>query len=75
MSSSSNPEAEMPVSQPMLCGHIAETERLIGRARTLLDRPEQEIVVNYLDHAVEALRIVSEQRTSPSERWAAALLT
>ena len=40
---------------------IAEAERLIGEARAFLDHPEEEIVVNYLDHAVEALRIVADQ--------------
>jgi hypothetical protein len=37
-----------------------EAERLIEIARDLLDRPEEEIVVNYLDHAVEALHIITQ---------------
>lgn len=36
-----------------------EAERLIEIARGLLDRPEEEIVVNYLDHAVEALHMIA----------------
>ncbi|UAK23807.1 hypothetical protein [Sphingomonas nostoxanthinifaciens] len=38
-----------------------EAERLIEIARQLLNQPEEEIVAIYLDHAVEALRIVAEQ--------------
>lgn len=38
-----------------------EAERLIEIARSLLDRPEEEMVVNYLDHAVEALHMVAQE--------------
>lgn len=38
----------------------AEAERLIDLARHMLDRPEEEMVVNYLDHAVEALHMLAE---------------
>lgn len=37
-----------------------EAERLIALAKELLTRPSEEIVVNYLDHALEALQIVAE---------------
>jgi hypothetical protein len=36
----------------------SEAERLIELARGLLDRPEEEMIVNLLDHAVEALRTI-----------------
>jgi len=36
-----------------------EAERLIYLARSMLDRSDEEIVVNYLDHAVEALRMIA----------------
>lgn len=49
---------------PSLARH-AEAERLIDLARAMLDRPEEEIVVNYLDHAVEALHMLIEGQ-SPS---------
>jgi hypothetical protein len=38
----------------------SEAERLIELARGLLDRPEEEMVVNYLDHAIEALHMIAE---------------
>jgi hypothetical protein len=38
----------------------AEAERLIDLARQLLDRPEEEMVVIYLDHAIEALHMGAE---------------
>jgi len=37
-----------------------EVERLIDHARALLTAPNEEIVVNFLDHAIEALQIVIE---------------
>jgi hypothetical protein len=37
----------------------SEAERLLELARGLLDRPDEEMVVNYLDHAIEALRIIA----------------
>jgi hypothetical protein len=37
-----------------------EAERLIDLARGLLTARDEEIVVNYLDHAIEALQIVKE---------------
>lgn len=38
----------------------AEAERLIRLARRLLDRPDEEMVVIYLDHAIEALHMAAE---------------
>ena len=37
-----------------------EAERLIELARGLLDRPDEEIVVTYLDHAIKALHMITE---------------
>ncbi|MEO8723261.1 MAG: hypothetical protein ABI395_07020 [Sphingobium sp.] len=37
----------------------SEAECLIEIARMLLDRPEEEMVVNYLDHAIAALRMIA----------------
>ncbi|MGY4395306.1 hypothetical protein ACVWZA_000467 [Sphingomonas sp. UYAg733] len=37
----------------------SEAERLIELARGLLDRPEEEMVANYLDHAIEALHMIA----------------
>jgi len=56
----------MPRPSIMPIDRITEAERLIDQARTLLHRPEEEIVVNYLNHAVEALRIVCEEAASLS---------
>lgn len=42
-----------------------EAERLIELARRLLDRPEEEMVVNYLDHAIEALHMIGSE-TAPA---------
>jgi hypothetical protein len=44
-----------------------EAERLIALARLLLDRPAEEIVVNYLNHAIEALHLIEAAplRSSP----------
>jgi len=39
----------------------AEAERLIDLARGMLDRPDEEMVVNYLDHAIEALRMLADE--------------
>ena len=61
----------MPLTMPT--ERIAEAERLIDLARTLLNRPQEEIVVNYLDHAVEALQIVCERDAEENEVNSAAL--
>jgi hypothetical protein len=54
---------ELPRSKPPLtpAERRDEAERLIELARGLLSRPEEEMVVNYLDHAIETLHIVAEQ--------------
>lgn len=44
----------------------AEAERLIEIARSLLDRPEEEMVASYLDHAIEALHMIAEDTRRPS---------
>lgn len=44
-----------------------EAERLIDLARALLTAPAEEIVVNYLDHAIEALHIVAEREVAGSD--------
>ncbi len=44
----------------------SEAERLIEVARGLLNRPEEEMVVNYLDHAIEALHMIGEDFRSAS---------
>jgi hypothetical protein len=51
--------------KPPLTAHerSAEAERLIDVARGLLDRPEEAMVVNYLDHAIAALHILAEEST------------
>lgn len=55
----STPEPNTPVRH-------TEAERLIDLARHMLDRSEEEMVVNYLDHAVEALHMLTEgQPPSP----------
>lgn len=41
-----------------------EAARLIEIARGLLDRPEEEMVVNYLDHAIEALHMIAPEPPS-----------
>ena len=41
-----------------------EAERFIELARGLLDRSDEEMVVNYLDHAIEALNMIEPD--SPS---------
>ncbi len=42
-----------------------EAERLIELARELLSRPDEEMVVNYLDHAIEALHMIGSGHWSP----------
>jgi hypothetical protein len=42
-----------------------EAEQLIELARRLLDHPEEEMVVNYLDHAMEALHMIGEDHQPP----------
>ena len=37
-----------------------EAERLIEIARGLLDRAEDEIIITYLDHAIETLHMVAQ---------------
>lgn len=37
-----------------------EAERLIHLAKAMLDQPEEEMVVIYLDHAIEALHMATE---------------
>lgn len=44
-----------------------EAERLIDLARGLLTASAEEIVVNYLDHAIEALHVVEEREVSDSD--------
>lgn len=55
------PEQLMPDPDDNSAARHGEVERLIDLARGMLDRPEEEIVVNYLDHAVEALRIIADK--------------
>jgi len=45
----------------------SEAERHIDLARRLLDRPEEEMVVNYLDHAIEALHMIIEDSPAASD--------
>ena len=48
----------MPNSPLTVAERRSEAERLIELARGLLDRPDEEMVVNYLDHAIEALNMI-----------------
>ena len=41
-----------------------EAERLIELARGLLDRPDEEMAVNYLDHAIETLNMIGADAPS-----------
>ena len=43
---------------PLPAERRAEAERLIDLARGLLNRPDEEMVVNYLDHAIETLHMI-----------------
>lgn len=54
----------MPTHSPIPTERITEFDRLINLARAILDRPEEDIVANYLDHAVEALKIVTENASA-----------
>jgi hypothetical protein len=54
----------MPNSPLTVAERRSEAERLIELARGLLDRPDEEMVVNYLDHAIEALNMIEPD--SPS---------
>lgn len=45
---------------PLSGNRHAEAEQLIELARRLLDHPEEEMVVNYLDHAIGALHMIGE---------------
>ncbi|WP_171905880.1 hypothetical protein [Sphingobium phenoxybenzoativorans] len=59
----------MPPTPLISRERTSEARSLIAQARALLDHPEEEIVAIYLDHALEALQIVAEQRptqTNPS---------
>lgn len=47
------------------CPRHAEAERLISLARGLLDRPDEEMIVIYLDHAIEALHMAAEANSDP----------
>jgi hypothetical protein len=60
------PATEMLMPNPPLTvtERRSEAERLIELARGLLDRPDEEMVVNYLDHAIEALNMIESD--SPS---------
>lgn len=57
---------ELLMPEPPSCTvkHRSEAERLIELARVLLDRPEEEMVVNYLDHAIEALNMIEPDSRS-----------
>jgi hypothetical protein len=50
---------KMPLTPAERCD---EAERLIALARGLLNRPEEEMTVNYLDHAIDALHIAAERK-------------
>jgi len=50
----------MPKMSHPLSSRHAEAERLIALARGLLDRRGEEMVVIYLDHAIEALHMAAE---------------
>jgi len=54
----------MPIPPLTVAERRSEAERLIDLARGLLDRPDEEMVVNYLDHAIEALNMIEPD--SPS---------
>lgn len=53
----------------------SEAERLIEVARRLLDRPSEDVVVNYLDHAIEALHMIDPELPSPGASKAPSVLT
>lgn len=53
-------ELHMPTSPPPT-ERRAQAEGLIQVARGMLDKPEEEMVVLYLDHALEALHMVGEE--------------
>jgi hypothetical protein len=54
----------MPKPPPTVAERRREAERLIELARGLLDRPDEEMVANYLDHAIETLNMIEPD--SPS---------
>lgn len=54
----------MPIPPLTIAERRSEAERLIELARGLLDRPDEEMVVNYLDHAIESLNMIEPD--SPS---------
>lgn len=58
-------ESLMPHPPLTIAYRCDEAERLIELARRLLDRPEEEMVVNYLDHAIEALHMIGSE-TAPA---------
>ena len=49
----------MPIPPLTIAERHSEAERLIELARGLLNRPDEEMVVNYLDHAIEALNMIA----------------
>ena len=50
---------------PVAAERRAEAERLIERGRALLIRPDEEMVVNYLNHAIETLHMIGEEDRPP----------
>ncbi len=52
-------EVEMPTSSPPT-ERRTQAKGLIQVARGMLDQPEEEMVVLYLDHAIEALHMIGE---------------
>jgi hypothetical protein len=60
-------ELLMPKSPLTRTEHRDEAERLIALARGFLTLPEEEIVVIYLDHAIETLHIIAERARAGSE--------
>ncbi|GGO99758.1 hypothetical protein [Stakelama pacifica] len=61
MGQRSNQCAEIPTSAAgrQSVGRRIEAERLIDLAKALLTEPEEEIAAIYLDHAVDALRMIA----------------
>ncbi len=51
----------MPIPQLSVAERRSEAERHIELARALLDRRDEEMVVNYLDHAIEALHMIEPE--------------
>lgn len=53
-------DLDMPTSPPP-AERRTHAKGLIQVARGMLDQPEEEMVVLYLDHAIEALHIIGEE--------------